>query len=210
MAGGDRGALSRYQAVAQRKAFAEALVENYPDLTGRGAEFACSPELASMPALRYPALLRAGLAVARNRRAKPGDGYDIDHLTVGLSRCDILTADGGMTQLVNNHKLLPTGCRIFNQPSRYLQLGELCWSGVFGGRAATSLPLASRVGLTVVASIRTSPNRPCAMKYATPIFARRSCLRPRSCRPAARRFAAHCRQHSRSVRRGRGGAVRFS
>ena len=30
MAGGDRGALSKYQAVAERKEFAEALVENYP------------------------------------------------------------------------------------------------------------------------------------------------------------------------------------
>ncbi len=67
-----------------------------------------------MPALRYPALLRAGLAVARNRRAKPGDGYDIDHLTVGLSRCDIVTADGGMTQLVTNHQLVPPDCRIFS------------------------------------------------------------------------------------------------
>jgi hypothetical protein len=114
MAGGDRTALSRDQAVAERKEFAEALVANYPDLAGRAAEFARSPELASMPALRYPALLRAGLAVARNRLAKLGDGYDIDHLTAGLSRCDIVTADGGMTQLVTNHKLVPVGCSVFS------------------------------------------------------------------------------------------------
>jgi hypothetical protein len=66
-----------------------------------------------MPALRYPALLRAGLALTRNRVAKPGDGYDIDHLTCGLSRCDIVTADAGMTQLVRNLKLAPDGCQVF-------------------------------------------------------------------------------------------------
>lgn len=114
MAGGERGALSRYQAVAERKEFAAALVENYPDLVGREVEFARSAALASMPALHYPALLRAGLATARNRRANRNDGYDIDHLTAGLSRCDIVTADGGMTQLVRNHKLVPLGCRIFS------------------------------------------------------------------------------------------------
>jgi hypothetical protein len=95
--GEDRGALSKYQAVAERKDFADSLGANFPALADRAQEFAGSEELAHMPALQYPALLRAGIAVRRGRLAKRGDGYDIDHLTCGLSRCDVVTADAGMT-----------------------------------------------------------------------------------------------------------------
>ena len=41
---GDRNAISKYVAVAERGQFAEALVEKYPDLTGRGTDFARSSE----------------------------------------------------------------------------------------------------------------------------------------------------------------------
>ena len=94
------------------KAFAEALVENFTDVAERAQEFAMSDELAYMPALRYPALLRAGLALMRKRVAKPGDGYDIDHLTCGLSRCDIVTADGGMLSSSATTSS-SSGCQIF-------------------------------------------------------------------------------------------------
>ena len=113
LAAGDYSPVSKLTAVEQRKAFAEALVANFPGLSKRAQDFATSGELAHMPALRYQALLRAGLAVRRNRVAKPGDGYDIDHLVCGLSRCDIVTADASMWQLVLNHKLLPAECQIF-------------------------------------------------------------------------------------------------
>ncbi len=114
MAGGDRGALSKYQAVAQRKDVADSLIANFPALAGRAQQFARSEELEQMPALQYPPLLRAGIAVRRGRLARRGDGYDIDHLTCGLSRCDLVTADAGMTQLVRGHKLVPSGCQIFS------------------------------------------------------------------------------------------------
>jgi hypothetical protein len=110
---GDYSPVSKLVAVSERRMFAETLVEHFPALVERAQEFAVSDELAYMPALRYPALLRAGLALTRNRVARPGDGYDIDHLTCGLSRCDIVTADGSMTQLVLNHKLIPEGCQLF-------------------------------------------------------------------------------------------------
>jgi hypothetical protein len=109
----DCALISKFTAVVERKAFASALVENFPALSTRAQEFAKSEDLADMPALRYQALLRAGLATMQRRVAKRGDGYDIDHLTTGLSRCDIVTADAGMWQLVHNHKLVPTGCQIF-------------------------------------------------------------------------------------------------
>ncbi len=106
-------ALSRYIAVAERGQFAESLLAKFPDLSERRAEFAASEELRQMPALYYPAIVRAALATMRSRRAKPGDGYDIDHLANGLSRCDMVTADSGMAQLVVNHKLVAPDCQLF-------------------------------------------------------------------------------------------------
>jgi hypothetical protein len=107
--------VSKFIAVDQRGRFAADLVERFPSLADRRKEFIASDELAHMPALRYPALLRAGLATMPGRRFKKGDGYDIAHLTCGLSRCDIVTADGGMTELVRGHKLVPAGCQIFSR-----------------------------------------------------------------------------------------------
>lgn len=114
LADDDDGAISKYLAVSQRVAFAKTLVEHFPAVAEHAQEFAASEELSHMPALRCPALLRAGLGVMPARVAQPGDGYDIDHLSCGLSRCDLVTADGGMTQLVRNHKLVPRGCQLFS------------------------------------------------------------------------------------------------
>jgi hypothetical protein len=79
-------------------------------LPERASEFAGSDEFRSMPALRYPPIFRAAIGVMRNRRPQRGDGHDIAHLTRGLSRCDIVTADAGMTQLCLNYKLVPDDC----------------------------------------------------------------------------------------------------
>jgi hypothetical protein len=40
------------------------------------------------------------------------DGYDIEHLTRGLSRCDLVTADSSMTELCRAYKLVPAGCQL--------------------------------------------------------------------------------------------------
>jgi hypothetical protein len=66
-----------------------------------------------MPSLMLFAYLRAGLAVTPRRTAKPGDGYDINHLIHGLSRCDIVTADRGMVEMVRARRLVPSGCQVF-------------------------------------------------------------------------------------------------
>jgi hypothetical protein len=92
----------------------ERLVERYPELAERASEFAASEQLRHMPTLAYPALFRAALAATRGRKARPGDGYDIEHLTRGLSRCDIVTADSGMTELCRTYKLVPSGCQLFS------------------------------------------------------------------------------------------------
>jgi hypothetical protein len=107
-------AINRYLAFATRESLASALVERFPALHARAAEFKASTELRSMPTLRYPALLRAALASdPTKRKATPSDGYDIEHLTLGLSRCDIATADRAMTRLVQERKLLPEDCQLF-------------------------------------------------------------------------------------------------
>jgi hypothetical protein len=36
----------------------------------------------------------------------------------GLSRCDIVTADSGMVQLVTDFKLVPPDCRVFKANNR--------------------------------------------------------------------------------------------
>lgn len=104
---------SEYAAAAQPGAFAEALRERYPLMEGRWRKFAVSEELAHLPAIRYPALFRAAIAVRRGRNADPGDGYDIAHLTRGLSRCDIVTADRAMTAIARERRLVPAGCQLF-------------------------------------------------------------------------------------------------
>jgi hypothetical protein len=106
-------AFSRYSAVGIREARAESLFRRYPALEGRLAEFAASPELRAMPALRYPALLHAAAAATRGRKFRGNDLYDFGHLTNGLSRCDLVTADSGMAQLCRNFRLIPDGVELF-------------------------------------------------------------------------------------------------
>jgi hypothetical protein len=102
-----------YMTRSERKIKAQHFAERFPEVRARPHEFAGSPIVRNMPALRYPAVLRAALATMSGRRPKRGDGYDIEHLTKGLSRCDIVTADSGMTQLVKDHRLVPSGCQLF-------------------------------------------------------------------------------------------------
>jgi hypothetical protein len=103
---------SHYMAVAEQIGHVRRLVDRFPELRERAHEFAASEEFRSMPALRYPCIFRAAIATMAGREPKRGDGHDIAHLSRGLSRCDIVTADGGMTQLCINHKLVPAQCAL--------------------------------------------------------------------------------------------------
>jgi len=106
-------ALLRLQAVHQRAAFITALIQELPELRERDADFFASRELRTVPSLMLQAYLRAVLALTRGRRAWPGDAYDVVHLTHGLSRCDLVTADRGMVEMVQARKLLPTDVGLF-------------------------------------------------------------------------------------------------
>lgn len=106
-------AVLRRQAVVQRGEFIKQLVIELPELRDRDADFFASRELRTMPSLMLHAYLRAGLAATRGRRAWPADAYDLVHLAHGLSRCDLVTADRGMVEMVRARKLLPTDVRLF-------------------------------------------------------------------------------------------------
>jgi hypothetical protein len=47
------------------------------------------------------------------RKPRSRDGYDIEHLTIGLSRCDLVTADRSMTRIARERDLIPDGCQLF-------------------------------------------------------------------------------------------------
>jgi len=112
-------AFNRYSHRRHLGTFAESLLRAYPGLRGREQAFVRSDHVRNVPSFRYPTLLMAGLCCITGRKAKPGDLYDIQHLTQGLSRCDIATADGGMTQLCRQYGLVPSAVRLFS--SRELQ-----------------------------------------------------------------------------------------
>ena len=106
-------ALSKSSALGIREARLESLLRRYPALESRVAEFGASPELRAMPALRYPALLHAAAAMTRGRKFDGNDLYDFGHLTNGLSRCDLVTADSGMVQLCRDFGLIPEGVELY-------------------------------------------------------------------------------------------------
>jgi hypothetical protein len=90
---------SHFMAIAEHVSGVKHLVERFPELRERAHEFAASEEFRSMPVLRYPPIFGAALAMMAGRAAKRRDGHDIAHLTRGLSRRDIVTADGGNAAL---------------------------------------------------------------------------------------------------------------
>lgn len=106
--------VGRVQTLVRRLAMVTELAERYPAINEHPEDFRGSEALRCMPTLRYPALLRAALATARNRKARPGDELDVEHLIRGLSRCDIATADRSMAHLVRERKLVPQGCQLIS------------------------------------------------------------------------------------------------
>jgi hypothetical protein len=107
-------AYNRFMAFGTRRIQMERLADRYPEIARRPNEFRQFEVLRSLPTLAFPALFRAALAARSGRRARLSDGHDIAHLTHGLSRCDLVTADAGMAQLIKDFKLAPPGCQVFS------------------------------------------------------------------------------------------------
>jgi hypothetical protein len=106
-------ATSRQMNFAKRVAFCELLLRQYPGLAVHAQVFVGSAELSKCPMLVYPSLIFAATIMTRGRKAKPSDRYDRAHLTRGLSRCDIVTADSGMAQMMRERKLVPRDVLLF-------------------------------------------------------------------------------------------------
>lgn len=88
------------------------LMTKYPKVALYSEDFRRCNALRWMPTMRYPALLRSALAASPTRRAQAGDESDVKHLMLGLSRCDIATADRSMAHLARQHDLVPQTCTL--------------------------------------------------------------------------------------------------
>lgn len=108
------GATSRYLGLAKRRPHVESLLRRHPEIGERRAEFIASDALRAVPSLRYPAMLMAGLEVTPGRKPRASDHHDIQHLTLGLSRCDVATGDSGMVAMCRERRLVPAGCSLFS------------------------------------------------------------------------------------------------
>ncbi|HEX4464535.1 MAG TPA: hypothetical protein VH042_07850 [Solirubrobacterales bacterium] len=106
-------AYNRFMAFGTRRIQMEHFAGHYPEIVRRPNEFRRFEPLRSLPTLVLPALFRAALAVSPGRRARPSDGHDIAHLTHGLSRCDLVSADAGMTQLIRDFRLAQLAAKFF-------------------------------------------------------------------------------------------------
>lgn len=102
----------RFMDMAVMRTRCAELVERYPAIANDLPGFKLL--LTRSPMIALPALLRSAIIEMPGRKPNSGDGYDIKHLTNGLSRCDFVTGDAGMTQLCRNAKLIPDGCQLFN------------------------------------------------------------------------------------------------
>jgi len=109
---GSRESMVALITLGTRRDMVASLITRFPAVVERVVEFWESETLRCMPSLRYPALLRAALAVGPSRRAWPGDEFDVEHLARGLSRCDIVTTDKAMAHLLTQHELVPSSCAL--------------------------------------------------------------------------------------------------
>lgn len=104
--------MNQFTEMAIMRGRCEHLKQRYPcierDLPGFKLALTRSPMIA------LPALLRTAIVELPKRKPKPGDGYDIRHLTNGLSRCDFVTCDAGMAQLCRGANVVPSECQLFS------------------------------------------------------------------------------------------------
>ncbi len=108
--------VSRFQNFGTTLQFCEVILNDNPELMDpkRRIGFLRSTELRRCPALMYPSLIYSGLALTRGRKARPSDRYDRTHLTKGLSRCDVVTTDPGMAQMLRERGLVPKDVKLFS------------------------------------------------------------------------------------------------
>jgi hypothetical protein len=119
MAGGDVGLtpgspVSIHVRFAEVAHHANAIKDRIPAVAADPEGFCASDAVVFLPTMRLFSFLLAALS-ADGKRTSPqkGDLHDIWHLTYGLSRCDIVTADKRTCALAHGRNLIPRGARLF-------------------------------------------------------------------------------------------------
>ena len=103
----------RYVRFAQVASNARALAERHPSVAADPAGFSWSDTVRYLPTIGLFSVLIAALSVdGRRTTPQPSDLHDIWHLTYGLSRCDIVTADRRTARLALERELVPAGTRL--------------------------------------------------------------------------------------------------
>jgi hypothetical protein len=103
--------------------FCTGLLKRVPGFKERAQEFLASPQLRAAPLLVFHSLLIAALVSDPGRKAKEGDQYDVHHLMLGLSRCDLVTCDSGMKSLCERRGIVPASVRLFgSRPEEFERL----------------------------------------------------------------------------------------
>lgn len=103
----------RYVRFAQVASEARALRERYPPVAADPSGFCRSDVVRYLPTIGMFSVLIAALSVDGKRSTpQPSDLHDIWHLTYGLSRCDLVTADRRTARLAIDRGLVPAGVRL--------------------------------------------------------------------------------------------------
>jgi hypothetical protein len=100
----------KYLRLAHVVSNAKRLRERFPAVGDDPVGFLESDAVRYLPMIRLFSFLLAALSVD-GRRTKPraSDLHDLRHLTYGLSRCDIVTADRRSCELARGRDLIPAG-----------------------------------------------------------------------------------------------------
>jgi hypothetical protein len=116
--------LRRYLRFAEVASTAKNLGEKYPAVGSDPECFAASQAVRNLPTTRLFSFLLATLSVD-GRSAKPSasDLHDLRHLTYGLSRCDVVTADRRTCALVRGRELAPDGVSLV-EATRFDEIAE--------------------------------------------------------------------------------------
>jgi hypothetical protein len=107
----DAGSPTRkYLRFAHVASTATSLQDRYPAVAADPSGFCASDAVRYLPTIGLFCFLLAALSVdGRRTKPQPSDLHDLWHLTYGLSRCDIVTADKRSCELVRRRNLVPSG-----------------------------------------------------------------------------------------------------
>ena len=108
----------RYLRSAEVASAASRLREQYPAVAEDPSGFCASDEVRQLPTMRLFSFLLAALSVdGRQTKPSASDLHDLRHLTYGLSRCDVVTADKRSCRLARKRGLVPPSVRLIEATS---------------------------------------------------------------------------------------------